>query len=100
MLQMYLKEKKLDLNISNYYRATLDVRVQRVNKVKRKKEREDYVTRRGKSKRSPFPKKGRSAITRESDPKIGSGEYNLNRCSFEGSIDRTERAERPGPARR
>ena len=48
---MYLKEKKLDLNISNYYRATLDVRVQRVNKVKRKKEREDYVTRQNRSDR-------------------------------------------------
>lgn len=36
------------------------------------------------------------ARSRDIDPKIGSSAYNLNRCSFEGSIDRTERAERPG----
>ena len=30
----------------------------------------------------------------KSDPKIGSSEYNLNRCSFDGSIDGAVRAER------
>ena len=36
----------------------------------------------------------REARSRESDPKIGSNEHNLNRSSFEGSIDRIECAER------